>query len=38
MAVSGISAVERPWERADDLRFNRARRCNPSPPGTADPS
>lgn len=35
MAVSGISAVERPWESADNLRFNRPDLRNPSP-GPAD--
>lgn len=31
MAISGISAVERPWENADNLRFNRPDLRNPSP-------
>ena len=37
MAVSGISAVERPWESADSQRFNRPDLRTPSPgPGPAD--
>lgn len=31
MAIPGIDVTERPWERADDLRFNRPDLRNPTP-------